>query len=185
MKLLFLKTSTSGLDPVRDEPIELALASWVDGRVVGTYYQKFAPLGPVAPEAARVNHYSPTRWATAPRLTAAEVEKFAPMFDGADALAGFAVPFHSRFLAESFARLRTGPLLPGRIVDVATLAFPFLLAGKLQEPPSLWSLSRVMKFGEPGTNAAEDLAKTVAIFERLIGTYGAAFGYSIGRKETP
>lgn len=62
-----MDVETTGLNPIVHEVIEICLVETLpDGTIVQRFDSKITPKGPVDPEAAEVNGYTPEKWADAP-----------------------------------------------------------------------------------------------------------------------
>ena len=67
MNLLFMDVETSGLNPMIHEVIEICLVETLpDGTIVQRFDSKIKPTRPVVPDAAKVNGYTPEKWADSP-----------------------------------------------------------------------------------------------------------------------
>lgn len=68
--LLFCDVETTGLNPVKDCVIDIALIEVQPetGEIVRTFNSLVAPIYKVSEAAAKVNGYTPEKWANAPRM---------------------------------------------------------------------------------------------------------------------
>jgi DNA polymerase III epsilon subunit-like protein len=176
VKIHFLDVETTGLT-ADDEVIDLAIATWDDGKTDVRYVGRWYPIGPCTPEAARVNGYSPEAWA------AAEFPKVGGVFsheaachvsqalDGLVLWGGSNPAFDERMLREAFRRVRCPwPKMGHRKVDIASLAAPLLAVGKVKGT-GLGQLMAFFGLGEQSHNALADVKASIVVFERLVETY--------------
>ncbi len=130
--LAFIDVETTGLDPERDEIIEIGVIR-VDPKTlaeIGHTNLKVKPrrINFADPEALRINGYSPEKWKDAVSLEQALFE-IEPLLEGAT-LAGHNVSFDKSFIAASWRCLDIkAPKMDYHIVDTAVLAWPLYRAG--------------------------------------------------------
>jgi DNA polymerase-3 subunit epsilon len=150
--LVFVDTETTGLDPRKDQIIELAAIrmdwhSWTTERF---YYQRFRPTVGVNAEAARVNGYTPEAWAGAPHLSARHIAEIMIFAEGARWI-GSMPTFDFDFIEE--ARMALAPswtwkLASRRLIDVGSLGAPLIFAG-LNEKGGLDEICSVLHIADP------------------------------------
>ncbi len=188
MKLVFPDTETTGLDRSSDEIIELAAlrVDWPSWRVDGVYYRRFAPYGPVPPEAAAINGYTPEAWAGAERVTTADLLEFRDFVAGCRWI-GSMPQFDFDFIER--ARMARGvdpfALASRRLWCVNSLASPLTFAGRV-EKGGLDELCSVLGIGDPGEGAGfataaggrtaphtamGDALRCVMVLRRLLSAY--------------
>ncbi len=175
MRIAFVDVETTGLDPERDEIIEVCVETWDSdhaGALAGpSYASRFMPRGPCNPEAAKVNGFTPEKWAGAPYFTAEHAEKIAAVLqytaDVRGFLGGAATAFDRAFLMKAFERVRVPfPAVSHRLVDVQSMALPLLLVGRIQGV-SLQALQDVFGLGAVEHTAVGDVHNTIKVFEGL------------------
>jgi hypothetical protein len=128
----------------------------------------------MSPEAAQMIGYkSKDEWAT--WMTANDVGHMAAALNKAQVLAGFAPSFQRRMLFATFRRMRIQyPQLTRSVIDVASLAAPFLFKGL----PDLSSDNVCKLLGIPhvGGNALNDCHRAISVFEALTSAYWKGLG---------
>lgn len=126
MRIAYIDTETTGLDPRVHEMIEIAILD-----DTGEWSTKIRPvhIDVAEPEALAVNGYSPERWAGAP-LLATVAPEIAARLSGHDLLCGHNVAFDRAFVVASLER--AGIATDGiawRTLDTMTLAHEHLVPG--------------------------------------------------------
>ncbi|MGC9025396.1 MAG: exonuclease domain-containing protein, partial [Chloroflexia bacterium] len=92
-----LDTETTGLEPGRDEVIEVAAVRFQGAEVLGTWHSLIRPAGPLPEQIARLTGITPAELERAPRFYA--VLPDLARFIGDDPIVGHSVGFDLEFLA--------------------------------------------------------------------------------------
>ncbi|MBI5549080.1 MAG: 3'-5' exonuclease [Deltaproteobacteria bacterium] len=175
--LVFLDLETTGLDPQRDEIIEvaamrvdptsLAVEAWMDTRVAPS------ALVVLDPEAAALNGFKAEDWQDAPGLERV-LPALARFLEGC-IIVGHNPAFDWAFLQAGFRRLGIRPPEVGHhLVDTASLAWPLLRHGFIQSL-SLAALCDHYGISNAGAHhALEDVVRTYRVFLRLLRAEGNA-----------
>jgi len=155
MKLAFLDTETTGLNPNDHEVIEIAIIVEEEGKEDRAFHSLILPerLARAQPEALRINGYAsaPERWEAAPRMAevGAEIET---LLKGA-ILVGHNVGFDASMLDSSMRRVGLDPRLPYHRIDTVTLAHEHLRPLGLQKL-SLDSIRDFLLWSREGAHTA-------------------------------
>ncbi len=128
MKLAFIDTETTGLDPSKQEIIEIAILVVNEGRVVDKFESKIRPqrIEDASKKALEINGYAanPEAWASAPTM-----EEVGPlivkMLEGCT-LVGHNVSFDEGFLTQNLKRAGIEGKLPYHKIDTVVLAMEHL-----------------------------------------------------------
>lgn len=136
--LAFMDTETTGLDPIEQEIIEIAIViEGPDGEVATEWSTKVKPqrLETAHPKALQVNGYAdhPEEWDDAPTFDEI-APKVAALLDGC-VVVGHNPKFDLAFIQEALNRAGSRAKLPYHAIDTVTLAYVFLA------PKGLTSLS--------------------------------------------
>jgi DNA polymerase-3 subunit epsilon len=140
--LAFIDTETTGLDPVRNEVIEVAiLREWPDGRT-DEWCSKIKPVNieTAHPKALEVNGYTPEAWEDAPTFETLAAELCERLDDCV--LVGHNVSFDHAFLQEGLKKVGNTTRLPYHKIDTVTLVFEHLVP----KGCTSMSLDRVREF---------------------------------------
>lgn len=178
--IAFVDTETTGLDPSKEEVIDVHVELWNMGAREVVYSKRFFPCGPCDPDAARINGYTPVRWselgAVGP-LLASDAQEIGVALAKGDLLGGAATSFDRDMLQGAFRRVRVPwPKVSHRLVDVQSLAAPFLIAGKIQSVSLAALAYYFLGVGSVPHTAAGDIDLTIRVFEKLLDSYcGAIF----------
>lgn len=178
-RLFWLDCETTGLDPEQNEIISICLATHEaqpEGPPLPVVFAKyFLPIGPVSPEAARVNGYSPERWAElgAEPWSLEDLRTIKHMVEG-KIPAGHNVAFDLGFLTSYFRR--AGRDVPGwshRKLDTQAMAMPLYLAGEIKSA-ALAACAEHFGLGVQDHTSAGDVTMTIALFGKLCERFGIA-----------
>ena len=128
MRLAFIDTETTGLDPKKHEIIEIAVLIEEEGKVIDAFQSKIRPqrIEVAEPRALELNGYSKNSraWENAPLM-----EEVAPilirMLDGC-ILVGHNPSFDEAFLREGIVRAGVSGKIPYHKIDTITLAYEHL-----------------------------------------------------------
>jgi DNA polymerase-3 subunit epsilon len=173
VKIAFVDTETTGLDPERDEVIEVCVSLWDMGTSGPSFSSRFMPHGACGVEAAKVNGFSFELWSKtpAPYFTAEHATKIGNLIAQAGVLGGAATAFDRAFLMKAFERVRVPwPSITHRLVDVQSLALPLVYAGKI-EKPSLENIAAYFNLGPVRHTAVDDCFQTIRVFEELLALF--------------
>jgi DNA polymerase III epsilon subunit-like protein len=177
VKIAFIDVETTGLDPERDEIVDLCVRLWEDGKRGESYSKCFLAHGPISPEAQKVNGYDPEKWwkKNAVYLTAEELSKALELVNQAEYLGGAATAFDRGFLHAACDRLRLPrPKISHRLIDVQSLAVPFFFLGQVKSL-SLGAIDQGLCGGNGKVphNAPGDVDITINVFEALVSRLGS------------
>lgn len=177
--LAFLDIETTGLDPTRDEIIEVA-AMRVDPislSVEAWFHTKIAPSPDVLvdPRAAELNGFRAEDWPDAPKLE--NVLPLLARFLEGCLIVGHNPAFDWAFLSAAFRRLgMRRPNVGHHLLDTASLAWPLLRLGFIRSLAlrDVCDHYRISNEGEH--HALCDVVRTYQVFLRLLraGTAGNA-----------
>lgn len=151
---------TTGLNPGKDEIIEIALVRLVNGKMAGTWHSLVRPLGHIPVNVRRLTGLDDAQLDGAPQLTA--VLPAALNFIGRDPLIGHNITFDRDFLAAA-----AGPL-PNPVYDTLELSrvlLPSLSGHRLAD------LCRRLNLEHASTHRAlDDTLATAALYQKLLET---------------
>lgn len=185
MKIAFFDTETTGLDPAREEIIEIHVQLW-DSAGAGvvtdaTFYRLWLPQGPCHPGAAKVNGFTPEAWSArgAKPMTATDIVELNSWLEHyqPDMFGGAATHFDVNMLNAAIDRVRMPrPRMSHRQLDVQSLASPLVVAG-LVDGVSLEKLCKFLGITNHAPHTAKgDCDATIEVYERLVGMYWPALG---------
>ena len=173
MRIAFVDVETTGLDPERDEIIEVCVETWDDGATAGpSYAERFMPRGECGEGAARVNGFTFEKWAGSPFFTAEHAHKIAAVLEyvaqAGGCIGGAAVAFDRAFLTKAFERVRVPfPKISHRLIDVQSMAVPLLVTEQIRGV-SLGDLQDYFGLGAVEHTAVGDVHNTIKVFEGLL-----------------
>lgn len=196
VRLAFLDTETTGLDPQQHRVIELALvitSPWPEMRTEVDYVQKLkipaADIAAANPKALEVNGYTAERWQYATESNIAFWARIHGLLQGATLVCqNFA--FDSSFVAAELARYKLRPPWDRRHVEL--YSYCHLIADELdvkdaQTGRRTWNLQsvyRAMGLPElPEHEAHPDVQRTMAIYRYVRERWAAgseAHPYTVG-----
>lgn len=176
--LAFLDCETTGLDPEKNEIIELAILR-IDPKTLEEkelFHEYFFPTKPVAPEICAINGYSEKLWRergayTIDRNALERIFKILtdttpvgqnPTFD-----LGFLKAIFKTWGSSSHISF---PKIDYHVYDVATLAWPLVVAG-LIPGVSLKHTRRYFELGGEEHRALGDVRATLGVYKILMGKY--------------
>jgi DNA polymerase III epsilon subunit-like protein len=172
----FIDCETSGVTE-DDEVISVAIATWDDGAVDVRYHKHFFCQGTITPEAQKVNGYDSELWwkkKNAQNWYASYANEVASALGDLRIWGGSNPDFDRRMLRATFRRVRVAwPHIGHRNCDVASLAVPLLVCGKI-EHTGLGALMQYFGLGAQTHTALEDVQATIQVWERLLDLYGGA-----------
>jgi DNA polymerase-3 subunit epsilon len=169
--LAFIDIETTGVDPTRDEiidiavmrvdPITLAAEGWFESKVAPS------PDVVVDPEAAALNGFDAEDWADAPEIGSV-LPCLARFIEGCQ-IVGHNPAFDWAFLSAAFRRFHLRrPDVGHHLIDTASLAWPLLRFG-LVSSLSLNHLCEHYGISNAGEHhALEDVVRTYQLFLRLL-----------------
>jgi DNA polymerase III epsilon subunit-like protein len=155
-KYVFVDVETTGLDPVKDSIISLALI--VDDK---EYYWKIKPMTPVSAKAAAINGYTEAGWADAIDLKTVQVSG---LWYGRVAV-GHCVNFDLKFIRESFKKAGVNCWTPFYCIDTMQLALEHLEGLVNQKLGTVAAACGQTVVGNH--NALVDCRLTKAVFDKL------------------
>jgi DNA polymerase-3 subunit epsilon len=169
--LLFVALSTTGLDPIRHEIIELAAVRvhpqllYVEREFVSRVRPQFPERCSI--ETASVNGFDPQLWDREPDLYDV-LKRFSSVAQGS-ILAGHHIALNRAFLDSGFRR--TGLLWPEmdhHVLDTASLAWPLVAVGALTSL-ALAPLCELLGISNEGARSARrNVARTMEVYRRLM-----------------
>lgn len=171
--LFWIDCETTGLDPDVNEIISLAILTHDENGEAHIFSKHFLPVGPVSAEAARVNGYTPEKWAElgAVAWTLEDLNEIKALVWN-KIPAGCNVSFDLAFVASYFKRAeRDVPSWSHRKCDVQAMAMPLYVAGKIKST-SLKTLAATFDLGEQDHTAEGDVMLALQVFEKLCEAYG-------------
>jgi DNA polymerase-3 subunit epsilon len=166
MKLAFLDTETTGLDPKRHEIIELALVIIEDGERT---YEKVFKIKPqhietASPVALQINGYKEAEWAEGYNWSRQAVERLARHLEGA-VIVGHNVKFDIGFLRAVFKQYGFSFRFPPEL-DTKTLARLVWGFDKLSMDHIRESVEDMTKEG--AHRALKDVEDCIFIYDKFI-----------------
>lgn len=176
--LCFIDCETGGLDPATSSIIEIA-AVRVDPITLETksaLHRAVKPILTVGVEAAKVNGYSPEKWAERGAVTCAqmlsELEEIGILHSAIPA--GQNPAFDMKFLRHWWTTLQERgelhndfPKMDYHLIDVATLVVPLWTTG-LIPGLSLRHTSPLFGLGEQRHDAMSDVRQTIEVFRHVV-----------------
>jgi DNA polymerase-3 subunit epsilon len=169
--LLFVDVETTGLDPARNEIIELA-AVRVHPQLLFVQRELVTRVRPQFPErcgleAAALNGFDPEKWDDAPDVYDV-LKRYAPIAEGC-VLVGHNIGFDKAFLTSGFRRAGLEePKMDHHVIDTASLAWPLVAVGALQSL-SLATVCDALGISNEGAHSARrDVARTMEVYRRLM-----------------
>lgn len=166
MKLAFIDTETTGLDPNKHEILEIAVVVEQDGKVIDKFVGKIKPkmIASAEPKALEMNGYAknPEAWSTAPTM-----EEVGPilvkMLEGCT-LVGHNVSFDEDFLKQNLKRAGVLGKIPYHKIDTVTLVYEHLSPLGLKRV-SLDSVRDFLSWDKEGAHTAmKDVEDTRKLF---------------------
>lgn len=175
--ICFTDTETTGLDPIKDEIIQIAAIKVLhhpeDPSVVVrlqncTMEMKIKPTKPVPPEVAKINGYDPEVWEREAVSLEEAMAKYRDFVTWTN-FGGQNPAFDKAFISEAFRKCGLEwPRLQGyRLIATEMLAWPLLLAGKIPNVKQE-TLVRYFDIGEQTHDALSDVDQCVEIYTRLV-----------------
>lgn len=173
--LVFTDCETTGLDPEKDEMIELAVVR-VDSRTLeekARFHRYFLPTVPVSPEVRAVNGYDEALWMErgARLLCPADLHELDMVLTGA-AFAGQNVTFDRDFVRGGYASIgRAMPPMDYHLIDVTSLVWPFVVAGVLPGMSHKYSRQLRGLSGAQSHSALGDITETLDVYGWVMALY--------------
>jgi DNA polymerase III epsilon subunit-like protein len=126
---IFFHIETSNLNPATGEIIDMAaIRTDSEGNILVTYADRIAPLGPVDPEAQKINGYTEKDWEGAISFDRALTSMVATILEGrssACVIVGHYTSFNQAFLKNACAKINASMPFEGRTwVDMFQLSWP-------------------------------------------------------------
>lgn len=171
--LLFLDFETGGLSPVKHDFVEVAcIRTDPSGQTVrDQYVAKVFPSKPVDPEAAAINGYSHTKWASEAVPPKEALVKVVTM--GRDTmLVCHNTPFDKSFLEAALATHQMRWVGSYHSLDTVSLAMPLLRAGLLPNVKLVTLTGHFKIPHEDAHSALSDAQACRSVFLRLMEIYG-------------
>lgn len=187
MKIAFLDTETTGLDPRTEEIIDLHFQIWdsngngADTSADGAFSRLWMPQGDCNPGAAEVNGFTREAWEARgatpmKRQDLIELDWWLAHHKP-DMFGGAACHFDVAMLGNAFDRVRVPrPRMSHRQLDIQSLAVPLVVSGQVTGV----SLAKLCAFfgieNRCAHTAKGDIDATIEVFERLVGLYWPSLG---------
>lgn len=182
MRIVFCDTETSDL-PDRNpnaEIISYTICPWVDGvrgemRTVHVY-----PVGPVHPEAQRVNGYTPELWASRGAVRSFDWHDLSNFREALDSaiVGGHNTGFDTGMIETVFARLKTArPDWNYRKVDTQAMAMGLVAIGVLKKAGLADVAAHFGIVNQAPHTSYGDVDCTINVFEALLGVYLKGYGF--------
>lgn len=176
--IAFVDLETSGLKPWEHEIIEIA-AVRVDGKTLEIKKQisaKVKPKGPVSPDAARINGYTPEKWADAIAIEHG-LKLLFPIIEGAR-WAGSNPSFDRQFVSHAAkkANLEFPRLSTFRMIDTNAMCEPWIFHGLI---PNAGLDELIKLFGLPPRgehSALSDALLTREVYKRIVAEFASIKG---------
>lgn len=171
--ICFVDLETSGLKPWEHEIIEIA-AVRIDGKTLDVKKQmsvKTTPKGPVSPEAARVNGYTPEKWKDAIAIEHG-LRLLFPFIEGTR-WAGSNPSFDRQFVQQAAkkANLEIPRLSSFRMIDTNAMIEPWIFHGIIPNA-GLDELIRLFDLPPRGEHSAlEDALLTLDVYKRIVSEF--------------
>lgn len=171
MKLAFIDTETTGLDPSKHEVIEIAFHIVEDGKLLHWFQSKIRPqrIEDADQKALEINGYAANSesWSQAPTME--EVGPvILPLLRGC-ILVGHNVSFDEEFLKQNLQRASVLGKIPYHKIDTVTLVYEHLFPLGLQKA-SLDSVRDFLGWPKEGAHTAmRDVSDTRNLFELCWG----------------
>lgn len=171
--IAFVDLETSGLKPWEHEIIEIAVVR-VDGKTLEIKKQmtvKTKPTRPVSPEAARINGYTPEKWADAISIDHGLKLMF-PFIEGAR-WAGSNPSFDRQFVhqAARSAKIEFPRLSTFRMIDTNAMVEPWIFHGIIPHA-GLDELIRLFDLPPRGEHSAlQDALMAREVYKRIVGEF--------------
>lgn len=175
MNIAVLSVHTTGLDPVTDEVVEVAIVS--PGETVEqAFVRRFYARGPVPTNVRKHNGYDPETYgfpfyAADAEVIAAELVKRGAILTYWDA----AIPF----LQNAFRQVRvpwpSRMQLRPHVYDLQSLALPLVTCGAIKTT-TLTELCAFFELGEVKHSALSDAMQAAKVFELLVEGYTKELG---------
>ncbi len=166
-EIVFFDTETTGLRP--GQIISYSFVRWVDGEQRESVSRLVMPTIEVEPQAAKVNGFTPEKWAAAGAtpLNAEDIATFHRVMHG-QVIGGANIGFDFRFVEAECERMgATVPRWQYHPCDVESMARPLWIAGEI-EKCSLHELCEYFKISNDGAhNCVCDVHRTISVFEAL------------------
>jgi len=177
--LCFTDTETSGLDPERHEILEIAAIRMkqptpesgeiVMPEEVSRMHQYVLPTKPVDPQVAKLNGYSPEKWAENKAVPIeVALQEYVPILNDSR-MAGQNPLFDFGFIMAALKRLNwTWPWKCGyHLLDVASMAWP-LVAMHKTPGVNQESLVELLGLGTQTHTAISDVEQCVEVYKKLL-----------------
>lgn len=186
MRIIFIDTETTGLNPHRNEIdptlgnciLSYTIQAWTDGVLGPAQTIHLLPTCPVEPGAAKVNGYSPEEWARRGATRSFGWEDCTNLNVLHDAIVGgHNVPFDLDFVAAEFARGKVAsPKWNHRKVDTQALSMPLVALGAIKSAAlahvaAYWGIDH-----SQAHTSAGDVTTTIQVWERYVDLYLRAAG---------
>jgi len=185
MRVIFINTETTGLDPEKDRIISYAIGVWQDGQRSPIQQLHVWPLNPdgtlmsVSEEISKINGYSIEEWQRRGATRGFQWQDAANLNVIQDAIVGGSNPrFDVGFIHAECRRIGMQPVNPSHpMIDMNALLMPLVAAGKIRSA----SLSVGAKYFGLDTSRAHDSAADVAlaidVWEHVLDRYLAMWGH--------
>jgi hypothetical protein len=181
MKLAFIDTETTSLDPLKAEVIDFAaiIVDGMNGEVLEIFHTKIAPehIEDAEPKALEINGYAanPEAWALAPKMGAIGPH-IVGLLKGCT-IVGHNVSFDENMLNSHFKRSGVEGKIPYHKIDTVTLAYEHLVPLGLKRV-SLDSIREFMGWSKSGAHTAlQDAQDAKRLFDLTwgMGTFHKVF----------
>jgi DNA polymerase III alpha subunit (gram-positive type) len=176
MKALFLNVQTSGLDPAHDEILEFAMLPWDDGKLGNLDTDKFRALSVVPDPICKLNGYDEEARKDCATLRSGFIARIMTEIENNDGVIVAVNPrFVWDFIRTAAERMRVSlPSMQVRLIDVASMAVPLFVAGKVVGLSTAALATLVGRAPVSPLSAPDQVTLTKDIFEKIFTLYYGA-----------
>jgi len=172
--LAFTDTETTGLDPKIHELTEVAIIR-IDPYTLeekARFHRYFLPFAPPSEEVVKINGYSEALWRErgAKPICREDVVEIGAVLKGS-AFAGQNPTFDRGFIHAAFGVYLPTLEMDYHLIDVATLAWPLVVAGLLPGMGLKHSRKLFDCAGEQTHSALQDILDTIHVYKQLMEIY--------------